>query len=91
MTPVWQAGPPPNSLKDLVPYIKANKEKISFAMPESARLPPVRAHVHERDRNRMVTVPYKGTAPAMNDRSAARSTCLCDQTTQRRPTSRRHA
>ena len=45
------------------------------------RLAPVRHAVHERDRDRLTTVPYKGTGPAMTDLIGGQVDMMCDQTT----------
>ena len=42
---------------------------------------PVRPAVHERDPDRLLTVPYKGTGPAMNDLLGGQVDFMCDQTT----------
>jgi tripartite-type tricarboxylate transporter receptor subunit TctC len=72
----------PNDLKELIAYIKSNKDKVTIA---NAGLGAVS---HQCGMlflaaidTRVTTVPYKGTAPAMNDMLGGQVDLLCDQTT----------
>jgi tripartite-type tricarboxylate transporter receptor subunit TctC len=83
MTLLGKLTIPPNDLKELLPYLKANKEKISFANAGVGSASHLCGLLFmsaiEVD---MITVPYKGTAPAMNDLLGGQVDLLCDQTTQ---------
>ena len=74
---------PPNNLKELLEYIKANKDKMSMA---NAGLGAVSHQCGmlflSAIQTQLTTVPYKGTAPAMNDLLGGQIDLLCDQTTQ---------
>jgi tripartite-type tricarboxylate transporter receptor subunit TctC len=83
MTLLGKLTIPPKDLKELLPYIKANKDKISFANAGVGSASHLCGLLFmsaiEVD---MTTVPYKGTAPAMNDLLGGQVDLLCDQTTQ---------
>ncbi|MEO8304910.1 MAG: tripartite tricarboxylate transporter substrate-binding protein [Betaproteobacteria bacterium] len=70
-------------LKDLLAFIRANKDKISFANAGVGSASHLCGLLFmsaiEVD---LTTVPYKGTAPAMNDLLGGQVDLLCDQTTQ---------
>jgi tripartite-type tricarboxylate transporter receptor subunit TctC len=74
---------PPKNLKDLITYIKANKETVSMG---NAGLGAVSHQCGmlflSTIQTTVTTVPYKGTAPAMNDLLGGQIDLLCDQTTQ---------
>ena len=86
MTMLARKDFPANNFAELQSYIKANKDKVSLA---NAGLGAV-SHLCgllfmsalETD---LTTVPYKGTAPAMNDLLGGQVDLLCDQTTQTVP------
>ena len=83
MTLIAKQTLPPKDLKELLPYIKANKDKISFAnagIGSASHLCGLL--LMSAIETEMVTVPYKGTAPAMNDLLGGQVDLLCDQTTQ---------
>jgi tripartite-type tricarboxylate transporter receptor subunit TctC len=65
------AGPnfPPNTLKELIDYVKARQGKINFASPGSGSLNRLEMEVFRRDAGLdMMHVPFKGgAAPAVND------------------------
>src|SRR4029450_2527782 len=74
---------PPKDMKELVAYVKANKDKVTLA---NAGLGAV-SHLcgmlfMGAIGTELTTVPYKGTAPAMNDLLGGQVDLLCDQTTQ---------
>ena len=73
---------PPNNFKELVAYIKQNKDKVTYAnagLGAASHLcgllfmTAIQADV--------TTVPYKGTGPAMNDLLGGQVDFMCDQTT----------
>jgi tripartite-type tricarboxylate transporter receptor subunit TctC len=82
MTMIARANFPPNNLKELVDYVKKNKDKVSYAnagLGAASHLcgllfmSAIQADV--------TTVPYKGTGPAMNDLLGGQVDFMCDQTT----------
>ncbi len=72
----------PNNMKELIPYLKANSNKVSFAnagLGSASHLCGLLfMSAIETD---LTTVPYKGTAPAMTDLIGGQVDMLCDQTT----------
>ena len=83
MTLLGKPGLPANDLKELVAYIKANKDKISFANAGVGSASHLCGLLFMTAiETELVTVPYKGTAPAMNDLLGGQVDLLCDQTTQ---------
>ncbi|MBU6270737.1 MAG: tripartite tricarboxylate transporter substrate binding protein BugD [Betaproteobacteria bacterium] len=82
MTLLVKTGFPAASVKELVPYLKANAAKVSFAnagLGSASHLCGLMfMSTIETD---LTTVPYKGTAPAMTDLIGGQVDMLCDQTT----------
>ena len=82
MTLLVKSGFPAASVKELVPYLKANAAKVSFAnagLGSASHLCGLMfMSAIETD---LTTVPYKGTAPAMTDLIGGQVDMLCDQTT----------
>src|SRR5439155_11993947 len=67
---VLMASPsfPPNTVKELVAYAKANPEKVTFASSGSGGSPHLTAEIFQLATGRRMTyVPYKGGGPAMTD------------------------
>src|SRR3546814_4545106 len=68
MTIIARADFPPNNIKELVEYLKANKDKVSLAnagIGAASRLcGTMFTNAIGVD---LLTIPYKGTGPAMND------------------------
>ena len=62
------AGLPPDNLKDLIPYIKANKRSSISVTPAGGCLPSVRAVVHVGDPDRHDDDPLRGDG-ARDDRA----------------------
>jgi tripartite-type tricarboxylate transporter receptor subunit TctC len=77
---------PPNNLKELLVYIGANKDKMSLG---NAGLGAVSHQCGmlflSAIQTQLATIPYKGTAPALNDLLGGQIDLLCDQTTQTTP------
>lgn len=73
---------PPNNLQELLAYIKANKANLTMG---NAGLGAVSHQCGmlflSAIGTPVTTVPYKGTAPAMNDLLGGQIDLLCDQTT----------
>jgi tripartite-type tricarboxylate transporter receptor subunit TctC len=82
MTLVARKDFPAKDLKELIAYVKANKEKINLA---NAGLGAV-SHLcgmlfMSAIQTDLTTIPYKGTGPAMNDLLGGQVDIMCDQTT----------
>jgi tripartite-type tricarboxylate transporter receptor subunit TctC len=71
---------PPNDFKELVAYLKANKEKVTYAhagLGSAAHLCGLL--LQQAIQTNVTTVPYKGTAPAMTDLLGGQVDFMCDQ------------
>ena len=82
MTLVARANFPPKDLKELVAYVKANKDKVTYAnagVGAASHLCGM-LFMSAIDTD-LTTVPYKGTGPAMNDLLGGKVDFMCDQTT----------
>jgi tripartite-type tricarboxylate transporter receptor subunit TctC len=82
MTMIARASFPPKDVKELGAYVKANKDKVTYAhagvgsashLCGMLYLSAIQADV--------TTVPYKGTGPAMTDLIGGQVDFMCDQTT----------
>lgn len=82
MTMLGKKTLPPNNLKELLAYIKSNKDKMTYGNAGLGAashlcgllfLSAIEADVQ--------TVSYKGTAPAMTDLMGGQIDIMCDQTT----------
>jgi len=82
MTLIARKDFPAKDFKEALAYIKANKDKISLANAgvgsASHLCGMLLMNAIDTD---LTTVPYKGTAPAMNDLLGGQVDMLCDQTT----------
>ncbi len=82
MTMIANKDFPPNDLKELLAYVKANKAKVSYANAGIGSASHLCGMLFmtaiETD---LLTVPYKGTAPAMTDLLGGQVNFMCDQTT----------
>lgn len=68
MTIIARRDFPPNSLKELIDYVKKNKDKVTYANAGlGAASHPCGMLFMTAIGTDLTTVPYKGTAPAMND------------------------
>jgi tripartite-type tricarboxylate transporter receptor subunit TctC len=82
MTLIASTKLPPNNLKELIAYVKANKDKVAYgnaglgAASHLCGLLFMRAI--QTDLN---TIPYKGTAPALTAMLGNEIQLMCDQTT----------
>ncbi|CAM3463712.1 tripartite tricarboxylate transporter substrate-binding protein [Bordetella sputigena] len=73
---------PPNNIKELADYVKKNADKITLANAGiGAASHLCSTMLNEAFGVQLLTVPYKGTAPAMNDLLGKQVDMLCDQTT----------
>lgn len=82
MTLIARKDLPPSTLPELLNYIKANKDKLTMG---NAGLGAVSHQCGMLFMSAigtpLTTVPYKGTAPALNDLLGGQIDLLCDQTT----------
>ncbi|MSP37102.1 MAG: tripartite tricarboxylate transporter substrate binding protein BugD [Deltaproteobacteria bacterium] len=82
MTFVAKKDFPANDLKELIAYVKANKEKINLANAGIGAASHLCGMLFMSAINTdLTTVPYNGTAPAMNDLLGGQVDLMCDQTT----------
>ena len=82
MTMIANKDFPPNNMKEMIAYVKANKDKVSYANAGVGAASHLCGMLFmsaiETD---LLTVPYKGTAPAMTDLLGGQVNFMCDQTT----------
>ncbi|MGQ0510134.1 MAG: tripartite tricarboxylate transporter substrate binding protein BugD [Betaproteobacteria bacterium] len=82
MTLIARQNFPARDFKEFLAYIKANKAKVSYANAGIGAASHLCGMLFmsaiETD---VLTVPYKGTAPAMNDLLGGTVDFMCDQTT----------
>ena len=82
MTLVARKDFPPNDLKELVAYLKANKDKINLANAGLGAASHLCGMLFmSAIQTDLSTVPYNGTGPAMNDLLGGQVDLMCDQTT----------
>ncbi|HEY9278470.1 MAG TPA: tripartite tricarboxylate transporter substrate binding protein BugD [Eoetvoesiella sp.] len=82
MTIIAREDFPPNNIKELVEYIKTHKDKISLANAGIGAASHLCGTMFTQALGvDLLTVPYKGTAPAIADLLGKQVDLLCDQTT----------
>ena len=82
MTLIARKDFPPNNLKELIAYVKANKDKVTYANAGLGAASHLCGLLFMTAiQTDLTTVPYKGTAPAMNDLLGGQVDFMCDQTT----------
>lgn len=82
MTLVARKDFPAKDLKELLAYVKANKEKVTYANAGLGSASHLCGMLFmSAIQTDMTTVPYKGTGPAMNDLLGGQVDFMCDQTT----------
>jgi len=82
MTLIAKAAFPPKDFKELVTYVKANKDKVSYANAGVGSASHLCGMLFMTAiQTDVLTVPYKGTAPAMTDLLGGQVDFMCDQTT----------
>jgi tripartite-type tricarboxylate transporter receptor subunit TctC len=86
MTVIGNKDFPPKDMKELIAYVRANKDKVTYANAG------VGAASHlcgmlllTAIGTDVTTVPYKGTGPAMTDIIGGQVNFMCDQTTNTTP------
>ena len=83
MTLVGRADFPPQSFQEMLAYVKANGNKVTYANAGIGSASHLCGLLFmQAIGTQMTTVPYKGTQPAMTDLLGGRVDLLCDQTTQ---------
>ena len=82
MTLIGRQNLPPKDFKELLDYIKQNKDKVSLANAGIGAASHLCGMLFmSAIQTDLLTVPYKGTGPAMNDLLGGQVDLLCDQTT----------
>ncbi|MGM4908052.1 tripartite tricarboxylate transporter substrate-binding protein [Tardiphaga sp. 866_E4_N2_1] len=82
MTIISRPNLPPNTLAELITYIKANGDKMTFGnagLGAASQLCGL-MFMNAIDKQ-ILSVPYKGNGPVMNDLIAGQIDLTCDQTT----------
>jgi tripartite-type tricarboxylate transporter receptor subunit TctC len=82
MTMVAKRDFPAKDLKELIAYVKANKDKVNYANAGLGAASHLCGMLFmSAIQTDVTTVPYSGTAPAMNDLLGGQVDFMCDQTT----------
>jgi tripartite-type tricarboxylate transporter receptor subunit TctC len=82
MTIIAREDFPPNTVAELADYVKKNKDKVSLANAGiGAASHLCGTMLMSALGTDLLQIPYKGTAPAMNDLLGKQVDILCDQTT----------
>ncbi|MGG7604752.1 tripartite tricarboxylate transporter substrate binding protein BugD [Massilia sp. BKSP1R2A-1] len=82
MTLIARANFPAKDFKELLAYVKANKEKVTYANAGLGSASHLCGMLFQTAIGTdLTTVPYKGTGPAMNDMLGGQVDIMCDQTT----------
>ena len=86
MTLVGRQDLPPNTLQELIAYIKANKATLNFAHAGAGSVSHLCAMLLQQALGlELTTVQFQGTAPALVAVVGGHVDVLCDQTTQTIP------
>ena len=82
MTIIGKPGFAPKDMKELIAYMKANKDKMTYANAGVGAASHLCGLLFMQAVGvDVLTVPYKGTGPAMNDLLGGQVDIMCDQTT----------
>ena len=82
MTVIARGNFPAKDFKEFLDYIKKNKDKVSYANAGIGAASHLCGMLFmSAIQTDVLTVPYKGTAPAMNDLLGGQVDFMCDQTT----------
>jgi tripartite-type tricarboxylate transporter receptor subunit TctC len=82
MTIIARHNFPAKDFKEFLAYIKANKDKVTYANAGIGAASHLCGMLFmSAIQTDLLTVPYKGTAPAMNDLLGGTVDFMCDQTT----------
>ena len=83
MTLVGRADLPPDDMKSLTAWLRANRDKVNLAHAGPGAASHMCAMLLRRALGlQLTTVPFQGTAPAMTALVGGHVDLLCDQTTQ---------
>jgi len=86
MTLLGRKDLPPANAQELVAYVKANASKLSLAHAGLGAVSQLCGMLFQKTIGvELTTVPYQGTAPALNALLGGQVDILCDQTTQTLP------
>jgi tripartite-type tricarboxylate transporter receptor subunit TctC len=86
MTFIARKDFPPKDMKELISYVKANKDKVTYANAGVGAASHLCGMLFMTAIGTdLTTVPYKGTGPAMTDLIGGQVDFLCDQTTNTTP------
>lgn len=86
MTLLGRKDFPPNSFRELVDHLKANRDKINVAHAGLGAVSHLCSMLFRQAIGvDLTTVPYSGTGPALNALLAGQVDMLCDQTTTTTP------
>jgi len=82
MTLIARGNFPAKDFKEFLAYVKANKSKVTYANAGIGAASHLCGMLFMNAiQTEVLTVPYKGTAPAMNDLLGGQVDFMCDQTT----------
>jgi len=82
MTLIARQNFPAKDFRELLAYVKANKDKVTLANAGIGAASHLCGMLFmSAIQTDLLTVPYKGTAPAMNDLLGGQVDLMCDQTT----------
>ncbi|HEY6773182.1 MAG TPA: tripartite tricarboxylate transporter substrate binding protein BugD [Oxalicibacterium sp.] len=82
MTFIARSNFPAKDFKELLAYVKANKDKVTYAHAGVGSASHLCGMLFMTAIDtELTTVPYKGTGPAMNDLLGGQVDFMCDQTT----------
>jgi tripartite-type tricarboxylate transporter receptor subunit TctC len=86
MTLLAKKDLPPDNLRDLIAYVKANREKINLANAGLGAVSQLCGMLFMQAVGvELTTIPFQGTGPAMTALLGGQVDMLCDQTTQTIP------
>ena len=86
MTFIARKDFPPKDMKELIAYVKANKDKVTYANAGIGAASHLCGMLFMTAiQTDLTTVPYKGTGPAMTDLIGGQVDFMCDQTTNTTP------
>ena len=82
MTIIARKDFPPNTLEELIAYVKENKDEVTYANAGIGAASHLCGMLFmSAIDTELVTVPYQGTGPAMTDLLGGQVDFMCDQTT----------
>jgi tripartite-type tricarboxylate transporter receptor subunit TctC len=86
MTFIGKKDFPPKDMKELIAYVKANKDKVTYANAGVGAASHLCGMLFMTAIGTdLTTIPYKGTGPAMTDLMGGQVDFMCDQTTNTTP------